>query len=126
MWLGSKRRAIERSLADKGYRHQLNFEWRKQRLARQIHSLREGRGWSQDQLGRMIGLDALQIALLEDQDLDAEIDITTLRALAIVFDVALLIHFEPFSELVDQMITLSSANLSIMPYEDLLHGEKEA
>ncbi len=80
-------------------------------LADQIRSLREARGWSQQELG-LRALDAKgnpmrqeRICQLEHPDY-ANYSLTTLKRLASAFDVDLVVRYAPFSDLADWLADL--------------------
>jgi transcriptional regulator with XRE-family HTH domain len=63
----------------------------------QIREMREARGWSQGQLGEVIGKPQNNISRMENTR-DTYLSIKTLVEIASAFDVGLLVKFVPFSE----------------------------
>jgi transcriptional regulator with XRE-family HTH domain len=74
----------------------------------QIRALRDTKGWTQAQLGEELGMTQANVSRLESPGY-GRLSLTTLQRLASVFDVALIVHFAPFSELIRWTETLSPA-----------------
>ena len=66
--------------------------------AAQIHAMREKEGWSQEELAQKAGMGQARISLLENPNYQ-NLSLSTLKRIANVFDVALVVRFEPFSRL---------------------------
>ena len=66
----------------------------------QIRALREQRGWKQSRLASETGMLQPRISAMESPG-GTKYNLETLRRLASAFDVALLVRFAPFSELVE-------------------------
>lgn len=105
-----KERQIQDSLVSKEYREALAIEHVNTTLAIQIHKMRENRQWSQSDLANRLGKHQETISQWENPDY-GRYSISTLKELASAFDVALLVRFIPFSELVADMVNLSSVRL---------------
>jgi transcriptional regulator with XRE-family HTH domain len=69
-------------------------------IAFQILALREQRGWTQKQLAEKAGMLQPRIAAMERPS-GSEPNLRTLKRFASAFDVALIVRFAPFSELVE-------------------------
>jgi transcriptional regulator with XRE-family HTH domain len=69
-------------------------------LAYQIRGMREREGWSQQQLADRLESNQNSVYRLENTSYGKQ-TITTLRKVASVFDVALIVRFVPFSQLFD-------------------------
>jgi transcriptional regulator with XRE-family HTH domain len=69
-------------------------------LAFQIRALREREGWSQQKLAEKIGSNQNAVYRAENPNYGKQ-TLTTLRKIAAAFDVALVVRFVPFSELLD-------------------------
>jgi len=69
-------------------------------MAFQIQSMRESRGWSQEELARRLGTNRMGVYRLENPNYGRQ-TLTTLKKVAATFDVALIIRFVAFSQLVD-------------------------
>ena len=90
-------------------------------LAVQIKSLREAKEWTQAELARRAEKEQLTISQLEDPNY-GRYSLTTLKKLANTFDVALIVRFVPFSELVDWLANLTPDKLAPASYpEDQAH-----
>ena len=109
--ISDKERQIQDSLANNEYREALAVEHVNTTLAIQIRKMREHRQWSQSDLAGLLGKHQETISQRENPDYGRH-SITTLKALAATFDVALLIKFIPFSELIKDMVSLSESRLS--------------
>ncbi len=107
----SQRRQVIRSLEDKEYRDLYVEEHIDQGLAFQIRATRDERGWTQAQLASLIGSRQSAISKLEDPDYGRP-SLTTLKKLASAFDVALVVRFVPFSDLLNHMSTLTADHLA--------------
>jgi transcriptional regulator with XRE-family HTH domain len=70
--------------------------------AAQIYAMREQRGWSQEELAQKVGMGQARISLLESPNYE-NLSLKTLKRLANVFDVALVVRFAPFSQLLDMI-----------------------
>ncbi len=64
----------------------------------QIRAMRDERNWTQEQLGQALGMPQSVISRMENPD-SGFLSIKTLLRVASVFDVALIVRFAPFSEL---------------------------
>jgi transcriptional regulator with XRE-family HTH domain len=78
-------------------------------IGSQIFSLRENRGWSQEQLASEVGMAQPRISVLEG---GTDCSLRTLKRVASAFDVAVVVRFVPFSELVDWVGDLSEERLA--------------
>jgi transcriptional regulator with XRE-family HTH domain len=66
--------------------------------AAQIRAMREKEGWSQEELAQKAEMGQARISLLENPNYQ-NLSLNTLKRIANVFDVALIVRFEPFSKL---------------------------
>jgi transcriptional regulator with XRE-family HTH domain len=106
-----KERQILNSLDNKEYREALAIEHVNTTLAIQIRMMRENHQWKQSDLAARLGKHQETVSQWENPDYGRH-SMTTLKALAAAFDVALLVKFIPFSELVQDMVNLSETRLS--------------
>lgn len=106
-----KKRQVQNSLASKEYREALAVEHVNTTLAIQIRKIRENHQWKQSELADLLGKHQETISQWENPDYGRH-SITTLKALAATFDVALLVKFISFSELVEDMVSPSETRLS--------------
>jgi transcriptional regulator with XRE-family HTH domain len=103
---GSWTQILINELSDKSFREAYVEEDIKTGVAFQIRALRERNGWSQAELGRKSEKPQSVIARLEDPDY-GRFSLKTLLDMAAAFDVALLVRFVPFSELIKRNKDLS-------------------
>jgi transcriptional regulator with XRE-family HTH domain len=80
----------------------------------QIHALRKGRGWSQDELAKRCGLTQGVISRAEDPDY-GNLTFNTAIAIAGGFDVAFIGKFVPFSEIDEYVVGLSEISAGSIP-----------
>ncbi len=109
--ISDKERQIVNSLDNKEYREALAIEHVNNTLAIQIRKMRESCHWNQSELASQLGKHQETISQWENPDYGRH-SITSLKALAATFDVALLVKFIPFSELIQDMVNLSETRLS--------------
>jgi transcriptional regulator with XRE-family HTH domain len=110
-----KRRLIEK-LRNKEYRDDFVIEIIDTGVPFQIYALREQRKWSQKELGTYTGMAQETISRLEDPNY-AKLTLKTLKRLASAFDVALMVRFVPFSELVELELNLTGGSLEVLSFE---------
>lgn len=123
--ISEKEKQLRDSLADKEYREALAVEHVNTTVAIQIHKMRECRHWSQSDLAEKLGKHQELISQWEDPDY-GRYNIATLKAIAKAFDVALLVKFIPFSELVKDMTDLPETRLCPPNYEqDKMNWESQ-
>ena len=118
--ISDKERQIRCSLANKEYREALAIEHVNTTLAIQIRKVRENHQWKQSELADLLGKHQETISQWENPDYGRH-SIMTLKALAAIFDVALLVKFIPFSELVEDMVNLSETRLSPPSFSEELN-----
>ena len=85
-------------MKDKAYRHGLVGAQIDVDLPLQIRALRKQQPWTQPQLAAATGMKQSRISTMEKPG-GASFNLETLRRLAEAFDVALVVRFAPFSEL---------------------------
>ncbi len=83
----------------------------------QIKTLREQREWTQKDLGNYSKMEQARISLLEDINYQ-KFTLSTLKRLASAFDIALIVRFTPFSDLVNWELNLSSESLKALSFDD--------
>ena len=99
----------------KEYREGFVAEHIKTTLPFQLRAIRKKLGWTQKQLGLKAGMAAERITVLEDPNY-AKFNLSTLLRLADAFDVALIVRFAPFSELLDWASDLSPEVIAVPNY----------
>lgn len=113
-----KRQQILRSLENSEYRREFAADIGTG-LAFQVRLLREDRGWTQEQLAHQMGKRQETISQWENPDY-GRYTLNTLRELAAAFDVALLVRFAAFSELVDSLTNLTPERLAPPSFDEEL------
>jgi len=94
-------------------------------IAFQIKALREKNGWNQGELAKRTEKEQPTISQLEDPNY-GRYSLSTLKKLANAFDVALIVRFVPFSELVDWLAHLTPDKLSPLSYrEEQKQGQRQ-
>ena len=82
-------------------------------LAFQIRHLRDRRGWSQEELAHRTGPTTHQETIAQWEDPDyGRYTLKSLKQLAAAFDVALVVRFAPFNELIEWTANLSPEKLT--------------
>ncbi len=111
-----QRTQVWNSLRDKEYREHFTKNIGVG-LAFQIRLLREKYGWTQEELAQRAGKRQETISQWEDPNY-GRFTLNTLKDLATAFDVALVVRFAPFSELVDWEMNLTPEHLAPSSYEE--------
>ena len=111
------RMQIIRALARKGYRDAYVDQHIKRGIATQIRTMREARAWTQAELARRTESKQPHIARLEDEDY-GQYSLQTLKRLAAAFDVALVVRFVPFSQLVNYTANIAPADISPVSFDE--------
>ncbi len=106
---------ITASLQDKTYRDLFVTEQIDTGLSFQIRAMRQARGWTQEELAARIGMKQEGVSRLESLDY-GRFTLTTLKRLASVFDVALVVRFVPFSDLAESTANVSPQDLVVPSY----------
>ncbi|MGB9381984.1 helix-turn-helix domain-containing protein [Candidatus Binatus sp.] len=85
--------------------------------AAQIQAMREKREWSQQMLAEKVGMGQARISLLENPNYEG-LSLNTLKRIANVFDVALVVRFVPFSKLFVMLGNETQETLAVPSFED--------
>lgn len=101
---------IWESLQDKGNRDAFVESHLSTNIGSQIFSMREARDWSQEKLATEVGMAQPRISVLEGGY--DNYSLRTLKRIASAFDVAVVVRFVPFSELVTWVAELSEERLA--------------
>lgn len=104
---------IERLTNDKAFRDALLEKTVRESIAKQIRELRQWKGWTQAELAKRLNTKPNAISRLEDSQNNHLPRISTLCAIAAVFDVALMVRFAPWDKFL------------VVMGEDVLWGEGE-
>lgn len=105
------------SLSDKEYRDIYVSEAISSGIAFQIREMRKQRAWNQAELGQKAEMAQESISKLENPDY-GKFTLSTLKRLASAFDVALIVRFAPFSQLVDWATDLGPEDLAVPAFEN--------
>ena len=105
-----------KKFGNKKYRRLFVSDHLSTNVAAQIFSLREQEGWSQAELAKKTKMAQARISLLENPNY-ANYSIATLKRIADVFDVALIVRFVPFGQLLDWVIHLEPEHLAPVKFE---------
>ena len=89
-------------------------------IAFQIKTMRESRNLTQKQLGDLANMKPVDIYKLEDPNYGGYFTLKTLEKIAATFDVALIVKFVPFSELVQWDRDLSEKTLNVVSFDEEL------
>ena len=85
-------------------------------IAFQIRAMQAERGWTQKQLGDSAGMEQGAISRLVNSSGNSSLN--TLRRMASAFDVALIVRFVPFSQLLEWTGNLSRDRLAPLSYPE--------
>ncbi len=107
---------IAASLQDREYRQAFVSAQISSGLPFQIRTTREDRGWTQGELAERVGMSQEAISRLESFSY-GKFTLSTLKRLAAAFDVALIVRFVPFSELVDWSANLTPQDLAVPAFD---------
>jgi transcriptional regulator with XRE-family HTH domain len=107
-------------------RHEYAEEFLNSFIALQIKTLRQQRGWSQEELAEHAGMKQSRISAMEKADY-ASWSVRTLRRLAQAFDLALTVRFESFGKFLDEATAVSRPALERPSFnaDPAFHGKGE-
>lgn len=105
------------AMKNNAYRHGMVNAQIKIDLPFQIRALRKERGWTQPELAVKTGMKQSRISNMEKAGA-THFSLETLRRLAEAFDVALVVRFAPFSELLTWSRRFSPDEFSVPSYAD--------
>lgn len=111
------REKLVESLSDKELRDEYAATSIRRSIAHQVRAMREARGLSQAQLGKLADKPQGNISRVEDPDY-GRVSLQTLIELAAAFDVGLLVKFVPFSELLSYTADASVEELNAPSFKD--------
>lgn len=104
-------------MADPEYRAEFVQSQISETVSAQIRAMRSDRQWSQADLASEANTAQSTISQLEDPDYGRQ-SLTTLRRLAAVFDVGLVVRFVPFSEIAKWAATSTNDDLHVPSFAD--------
>jgi len=113
-----RRKKLIEDLRNKEYRDAFAVEHIDTGVPFQIRALREqkGREWTQKELGTRTEMAQETISRIEDPNY-GKLTLKTLKRLASAFDLALMVRFVSFSELVEWELGLTSDSLKALSFE---------
>jgi transcriptional regulator with XRE-family HTH domain len=112
----SKSELLEK-LTSKEYRDSFISEEIDVGLPMQIREMRESRGWKQGEVAEKIGTQQPRFSVMEKLGY-GNYSLNTLKKIASVFDVALIVSFVPYSEMIDFTDAINRKRLSIPTFSD--------
>jgi transcriptional regulator with XRE-family HTH domain len=107
----------DEEMKDEGYRHGMVNAQIEIDLPFQIRALRKQRGWTQPELAAKTGMKQPRISNMEKPGV-TRFSLETLRRLAEAFDVALVVRFAPFSELLNWSQRFSPDDFAVQSFGD--------
>ena len=116
-YIDTIRQSLFGNLKDKEYRDSFVESHLAANIASQIFATREAQDWTQEKLAQEAGMAQARIPLLEDPSYGSY-TLKTLKRLASALDVALVVRFVPFSELVEWVVNLSPDELAVTEFEN--------
>src|SRR6266545_2010324 len=108
---------LREAFADPEYRHAYASSFLNTSIAAQIKALRDARGLTQEELGSRAGMAQESICRLENVNYSSW-SISTLRRLAQAFDLALVVRFDGFGSLLDDIASLNRESLERPSFGD--------
>ncbi len=116
----TKRQQVVQKLMSKEYRDAIVAAENSNAISFQIRAMQGERTWTQEKLGELAGMKQGFISRVVNSS--GNYSLGTLRKLASAFDVALIVRFAPFSELVDWMTNLTPERLAPPSFSDEVLG----
>jgi len=104
-------------MKNKEYRDSFAAEYIYSRIPLKIRAMRERRGLSQQDLGRLAGVKQEWVSKLEDPNY-GRLTLSTLLKIASAFDVGLNVDFVPFSEILGRSTQLSSQDFDVPSFDE--------
>ena len=113
-----KIRTTERLGKSKQHRNAFVAAHIKEGLCFQIRALRKQRQWTQKTLGRKAGFNQSKISDFENPNYSSALHLDTLKKLASAFEVALIVRFVSFGELIEWSSELRPGALEVPSFAD--------
>ena len=113
----SNRKRLASKLQSKAYRDSFVSSHLFTNIASQIFSLREKKGWTQENLADETAMGQSRISVMENPNY-AQFTIKTLLRIASAFDVALVVRFVRHSEALDWAENLSQSDLAPSSFDE--------
>lgn len=108
---------LVRRFRDFAFRHSYVETFVDSALATQVQVLREQRGWTQAELAERTGMRQSQISRIENVN-NSSLQIRTLKRLAQTFDLALVVRFESFGNVLPHIEGFSRQSLERYSFQD--------
>ena len=105
-------KGLAREFEDRQYAHAYMERHAVTRLAAQIHALRKQRNWSQEELAQRAGIAQERVSKIESADFES-LTLKTLQKFSRAFDVNLFTSFQPFSQGVLDVVSLTKDRLEV-------------
>jgi|WetSurMetagenome_2_1015567.scaffolds.fasta_scaffold103184_2 transcriptional regulator with XRE-family HTH domain len=118
MTIANNNEQIWQSLEDPEYRDTFVEEEINVGLSFQIKAIRNKQKLTQAELAGLMGVSQPLISQWEDPNYDGKYSLSTLKDLAKVFDVGLLVRFVPFSKLVEWTANLTKESIAPPKFEE--------
>jgi len=115
---------IQNELQNREFRQSYVTENLRRGLAYQIRAIREARGWSQAELGHETQKPQSNVSRWEDPTY-GKFSLQTLLEIADAFDVALIVRFAPFTELLETVADLSPHTLAVASYDEEIEAVQQ-
>jgi len=112
----ARREQLAASVQSKDYRDAFVAEHIRRGLPLKIRSMRQRRGWSQQELAARVGMTQEGISRLENPNYGT-LTLMTLLRIAAAFDVGLAVDFVPFSTLVDRAANRSRDDMDALDFD---------
>ncbi len=118
MTIDQEKKDIKERLQNKKHREGFVSATVDQTIPFQIRAMRlsKNRNWTQEELAQRTGMKQERISTCENPNY-GNFSLRTLKQIAAAFDVALIVRFAPFSELVEWEINISSKSLEVPSFE---------
>lgn len=102
---------------DKAYRDEFVSSHLSSNIANQIATLRESRGWTQEELATAAGMKQSRISLLENPS-NESVNMNTLKRIASAFDVGIAVRFVPYSNILNWAANPQNELLDVKSFQD--------
>lgn len=109
--------ALLEKLTDKSYRDAFLSEEIDVGLPMQLRAMREARGWKQSHVAEKTGTKQPRFSLMEKPGY-GKFSLNTLKKLAALFDVGLVVSFVPFSEMIDFVEGMGPKRLTLPSFAE--------
>ena len=118
MTIDHEREILKKRLRSKKHRDAFVSAYVDKTIPFQVRAMRlaEERNWTQEELASRAGMKQERISTCENPNY-GRFSLQTLKQLAFAFDVALIVRFAPFSELVDWEINISPESIEVPNFD---------